>query len=369
MARPISVAVLGGGILGVSTALHLARKGAEVRLVTAAAVGDGASGRSLSWLNSARMRSDAYHRLRMAGLARYRTLAWSHPETRAWLRFDGGLTWDRPGVANGIAAAHAHEHAIGYESCLLSANEVTRRIPGVDAGTIGAEGAIFNPGEGWVDLPALIAHLLEEFRARGGTIIQNAGAARVETEGGRATGLHLENGPPIVADRVVLATGAAVPRMVATFGVTIPDATPVALLVKTRAFHHDLRAVLNTPRVALRPAPDGGIVCDSAWSEEAVNQDGHEAGVERIVAQLLAEAACVLAGRPALALETYRMGPKPVPGDGEPVIGPVPGLVNCHMVFSHSGATLGLILGECLADEVMTGQRHPMLAPFGAERF
>ncbi|MEV0384767.1 FAD-dependent oxidoreductase [Nonomuraea sp. NPDC050643] len=41
--------VLGGGILGVSTAVHLVRGGAEVVLVTEADLAGGASGRSLSW--------------------------------------------------------------------------------------------------------------------------------------------------------------------------------------------------------------------------------------------------------------------------------------------------------------------------------
>ncbi len=40
-----------------------------------------------------------------------------------------------------------------------------------------------------------------------------------------------------------------------------------------------------------------------------------------------------------------------------------------HVAFSHSGATLGLILGELLAFEVATGGQHPMLAAFRPERF
>jgi glycine/D-amino acid oxidase-like deaminating enzyme len=49
--QPSHVVVIGGGILGASTAAHLARGGAQVTLVTAGSLGDGASGRSLAWLN------------------------------------------------------------------------------------------------------------------------------------------------------------------------------------------------------------------------------------------------------------------------------------------------------------------------------
>lgn len=85
------IVVIGAGIFGSSGALHLARLGARVTLVTEAEPASGASGRSLSWLNSARLRSPEYHELRMIGLERYRALAERHPGA-PWLRFDGGLT-------------------------------------------------------------------------------------------------------------------------------------------------------------------------------------------------------------------------------------------------------------------------------------
>ncbi|MDX7563818.1 hypothetical protein SJ402_28220, partial [Klebsiella variicola] len=37
--------------------------------------------------------------------------------------------------------------------------------------------------------------------------------------------------------------------------------------------------------------------------------------------------------------------------------------------FTHSGATLALILGEILAEEMLCGTRHPMLATFRPERY
>jgi glycine/D-amino acid oxidase-like deaminating enzyme len=72
--KPSKVVVIGGGIFGVSTAVHLARLGVSTVLINDGPLANGASGRSLAWLNSARKRTDAYHRLRLAGIDRYRTL-------------------------------------------------------------------------------------------------------------------------------------------------------------------------------------------------------------------------------------------------------------------------------------------------------
>ena len=40
-----------------------------------------------------------------------------------------------------------------------------------------------------------------------------------------------------------------------------------------------------------------------------------------------------------------------------------------HVAFSDSGATLGLIAGELLAEEIVSGEPSSLLEPFRASRF
>jgi glycine/D-amino acid oxidase-like deaminating enzyme len=304
----LRVAVIGGGILGASSAVQLARLGARVTLVTEGGLSSEASGRSLAWLNSARFRSAEYHKLRMIGIDRYRTLAARYPAA-PWLRFDGGLTWDADDSSNRIAEAFAHEQSIGYDAQLLAPEQVAAMTPGVDVRAITRQGAIFNPGEGWVDLPSLIRVLLDE--------------------------------------------------------------TPIALLVRSKPLKTGLRAVLNTPRVAVRPTPDGAIVFDSAWSEDEVvrHADGTYEVRELTVQKLAEEASAVLADNPRIDIDSYGVGPKPVPKDGEPVLGALNAVPGYYVAFTHSGATMGLITGELLAREIVTGEASPLLATFRPDRF
>ncbi len=366
-----SAVIIGAGIFGVSTGVQLARRGIQVTILNDGPPANGASGRSLSWLNSARMRSEPYHRLRMAGIDRYRTLAAQNPDAE-WLRFDGGLTWDADDERNEIYAAYRHEVSLAYDAQRLSSAEVARVAPGLDAGAITPQGAIFNAGEGWVDLPTLIGVLLKEFSGLGGVLVTDQGAARVVIEGGRAVGAETAKGYLHQADAVVLATGPAVPKMAAESGQTIGDGTPIALLVQTKPLAHPLRAVLNTPRVAVRPAPGGTFSLDADWAAEegvTVRADGTYEIDDSIVAELLVEAAKVLEGNPQLEVASIGVGGKPIPGDGEPVIGAIKDIPGYYVAFSHSGATLGLITGELLAYEIATGAEHPMLATFRPERF
>ncbi|WP_172836244.1 NAD(P)/FAD-dependent oxidoreductase [Microlunatus soli] len=364
-----SVVVVGAGVLGVASALALARRGVGVRLLTAGQPADGASGRSLAWLNSAAERSAAYHALRMAGLQRYRRLAADCGGSAVHL--DGALNWAAPGES--YRARHDHEQRIGYPSRWVDARFVADRVPGVDPAMLPAEGAILNPSDGWVDLPMLITTLLARFADLGGEVITEAGECRVELSGGRTVGVITGTGRRIGADAVLLAAGAATPGMAADLGFALPDQTSIAALARVRPVDGptDLQVVLNTPAVSVRPTVDGGLVMDSGWSEREVVRlaDGSHRVERSTLDRLLDEARAVLAGHPRLQLLGVGHGPKPIPGDGEPVLGPLPGVDGCWVAFSHSGATLGLIVGELLAAEIAGADPDPLLADFRPSRF
>jgi glycine/D-amino acid oxidase-like deaminating enzyme len=178
-------------------------------------------------------------------------------------------------------------------------------------------------------------------------------------------------GDRLPVDAALLATGPNVPRAAAELGFSIPDATPLALLVRTQPVETALRVVLNTPRVALRPAPGGTLAVDSDWASRSISTaaDGSHGVPDEVVTELLAEASAVLAGHPALTPAAVGIGTKPIPGDGEPVLGALGDIPGLFVAFTHSGATLGLIAGELLAREITTGEPHPLLAPFTAARF
>ncbi|OFI36892.1 D-amino-acid oxidase [Arthrobacter sp. SW1] len=363
------VAVIGGGILGTSTAAHLAKGGAQVTLVTAGSLADGASGRSIAWLNSSGARSADYHYLRMLAIDRYRTWSNRHPESRSYIRFDGAMKWAGPGES--FRETYAFERAGGYDSAWVERADVARVAPDVNPDAVAEEGAIYNAGEGWVNMPDFVPVLAAEAEAHGARVIQDAGEVRVDVQAGTAVGVILGDGTRLAADEVVLATGGHVPAQLAALGVTVPDATPAAFVLFTDPVDLDVRTVLNTPRVAVRPLPDGRLVLDADWAEQTVvtEADGSFTVPQESVEGLLSEASKVLAGNPVLTAQRVGAGLKPIPGDGEPVVGPVPAISGLHMLFTHSGATLGLILGELLAEEIISGTPSPVLKSFRLDRF
>ena len=185
---------------------------------------------------------------------------------------------------------------MGYDSKLLEPAEIAAVTPGIDAGAV-PENAIFNPGEGWVSLPDLVDFLMEEFHARGGELVLNAGKASVMVDGGRATGVETAAGETYEADAVLVACGAATPAVVAPLGVDIPNGSPVSMLVVTKPVEHDVQAVMNTPRAAVRPNPGSTFALDHDWYEEHITEhaDGSFSIPDDVVQELADEASKLIA--------------------------------------------------------------------------
>jgi glycine/D-amino acid oxidase-like deaminating enzyme len=92
-------------------------------------------------------------------------------------------------------------------------------------------------------------------------------------------------------------------------------------------------------------------------------------GGEAAVAQdLLDRAQAVLPVVRGARIEGVRLGWRPMPADGLSAVGPVSGLAGYYLAFTHSGVTLGPVLGRMVCDEILTGQPRPELAPFRPDR-
>jgi glycine/D-amino acid oxidase-like deaminating enzyme len=51
-----------------------------------------------------------------------------------------------------------------------------------------------------------------------------------------------------------------------------------------------------------------------------------------------------------------------------PLLGRAVGLDGLYVAVTHSGITLAPAVGSMVAEEIVTGRRHPFLEPFGLAR-
>jgi glycine/D-amino acid oxidase-like deaminating enzyme len=350
-----NVLIVGAGIIGASVAWHLARAGARVTIVEAGEPGGIATGNSWAWINASWGNPESYFRLRIRAMDEWRRLERELPEIRvAWV---GGLLWELPpGQLEAFAAEHT---AWGYDLRRVDAVEAQRIEPRLAAPP---DFALHAPGEGAVEPQAAAQTLLAAARSLGATVIANTAVRSINLRAGRVIGVETQSGA-IVADQVVIAAGAGTPTLAARVGLALPIAALPALLVVTKPHRKLLNGLVMPPGVQVRQTTEGRLVATASF-------DGTNPGADPALAanDLLHAMRGLLRGSGALALESHAIGHRPIPADGLPIVGGSDAIDGLYLSVMHSGITLAAAVGRFLAEEVMTGRRHPLLASYGPGR-
>lgn len=212
------VVVVGGGVMGTSIALHLARRRAgRVVLFEKRSVGSGPTGRSSALLRRhysvelyARMAARAFE-----AYTHFQDLTGRPAEiTRCGLVMAVGPE-DLPALRETVGMLQG----LGVRSEVLSADDLRRVVPGIEAGDLA--GGAFEPDTGYGD-PAGVTHAYAA-RARelGVEIREETEVTALEVAAGRITGVRTSRGA-VATGTVVNAAGPWSARLSRGVGIELP---------------------------------------------------------------------------------------------------------------------------------------------------
>ena len=189
----------------------------------------------------------------------------------------------------------------------------------------------------------------------------------IEVGGGGAT-LRLDNGDTIHADAVVNATGAGAASLAEMVGRRLPLDVFRGLLVRVAVSGEPLGRLMHTPRINVRPDSSGYVLLhhDSVDAELTDDFAGTE---DPLCVELLKRARSVLPALEGAEIVEARFGLRPVPADGHSCVGALSRIPGYYEAVTHSGVTLGPLIGRLLAREILTGDVDSLIAPFRADRF
>lgn len=359
------VAVIGAGIVGASVAFRLTQGGAKVWVFDRGKAASGTTAASFAWVNANNKTPREYFELNRAGMEEHFRLCDELPGGAPWLHRDGNLIWaegeDLVELERRVERLRSWGYAAGWWTASRVREELEPRLLFPDPDTPVA----FFPREAWVEAPRLANLLLKQATEAGAVARPGVGVVDIQTGDGRVSGVRVTDGDHIPVDAVVNAAGPAADRIAALVGRELPLKPKDGLLVRVAAESGVLGRLLHTPGVNLRPDGPGRLLLHHASvDEKLVGGDP-----EHLARELLGRAREVILALANAEIEEARIGTRPMPADGFSCVGGVTGVPGYYEAVTHSGVTLGPLVGRLLAREILTEDTDPLLAPFRANRF
>jgi glycine/D-amino acid oxidase-like deaminating enzyme len=361
------IGVVGVGIIGASVGWHLANRGVEVVMIDAGRPGEGVTNWTFSWVNASnKTETKAYFDLNVAGVVAHADLAarlgpgdWWHPS--------GHLRWfDDSEGTEGLENQVDLLSSWGYDAALWEAERVQLLLESeVVFPSHNTPVAVFRD-EGWVHGRSLVDRLIQEAENLGAQVWDTSTVTGITIRDARANEVCLADGRAIEVDGIVNATGPAGAHIAALVGRTLPMRDEPGMVARLRCERVPIRRAMHSPHVELRPDGRELVVIHSREIDALIGQDT----VSHDLATRLRELAVDVV--PALGtseLVGWNVAMRPIPGDGFPSVGAVDGFSGYYEAITHSGITLGVIVGRLLSQEVVEGAVDDLLMPFRPARF
>ncbi len=350
------VVVIGGGIVGVSCAAHLAASGRRVVLLERAGIAAGASGRNSGVVQHPF--DPVLVELHLETLALYRALAANGVEDFTLPDEPAGLlmvTHD-PDVARALAGALAETHP-DLSATFLAPAEARAVEPALAADVAACRLAI-----GYPVAPGAATHAYAAWATRLGVDIRVGETARPWLGSGRVAGVELEDGRRLAADHVVVAAGPWTPNVIDPSGAWRPIRSSWGVVVGVTMARPPAH-VLEEAEIDIEPEREPPVARGATGESFSLVPAGAASSLgstfldaepdpASLVPSILARGVGYVPGIASATIGPHRVCARPQSVDGRPLVGRVPGLDGLWVVAGHGpwGISTGPASGRLLAD-------------------
>lgn len=370
------VVIVGGGIIGVSTLYHLAKRGVPAVLVERRKIASGTTWHAAGIVGQLRD-STAQTELGKYTARLFRSL---EEET-------GQATGYKPNGTINLAIGdvrheqllRSHDHAVrmGIETFLLSPEELKEKWPWIEADDV--KSAFFVPSNGQVNPLDVSVALSKGARALGAQVFEDTKVNQLIIRDGKITGVESDKGV-IATDKVLLAGGMWSHLFAKAHGVTVPlhatehfyivtepvdglpKTQPILNIAEERTYWKEDTGKLLIGSFEKHGKPYGkdGIPEDFEFDELPFDMEHVEPNLEKMFERM-----------PALGemgIQTFFNGPESFTPDGRPYLGPtseIKGLfvatgMNSNGILNSGG--VGLTMAEWMTQGAPSRGMGPMLA-------
>jgi glycine/D-amino acid oxidase-like deaminating enzyme len=248
------VTIIGGGIIGVSTAYWLASRGIPVTLLEKGQIGAEQSSRNWGWCRSMG-RDVAEIPLALASLRLWDNWQSEIGEDLGFQRSGVIYACETPKQLQQQQDWLASASAYGAQARLLDKPELQRMLP--QSAASDWAGALYSPGDGRAEPQRASAIIARAAQRLGANIVTGCAVRGLDIEAGQVRGLYTERGL-LRSTQVVLAGGAWSTLFCANLGLRLPQLKVVPSVLRTAPMPGGPELAVGASRYAFRKRQDGG---------------------------------------------------------------------------------------------------------------
>lgn len=368
----MQIVVIGAGVIGSGLAWRLAQRGVAVTLVERDQPASGTTGSSFSYFNANAKRPEDYFRLNLAGMDAHHGLR-AELGAAPWMHEGGNLVcldrsaWvDSSGHEEDLESRVAELQRWDYPTIWMNRVTAEELEPNVRFDDHCQRFALF-PTEGWIDGPLLARSMARMAEEAGATLRFGCEVTDIEQQDGRISGVLLANGERIAADHVANCAGPWADRIAAMAGRMLPLAPTLGFITRLEGVPANaVKRVIHLPELQIRPDGDGLIALHHHDADSGI-AGGDEPQVW--AEQLLERFTSYVSSAQGARIARWTVAMRPIPMDGRTSAGQVPSVPGYAEIVSHSSITMGALLPALVANEMIGGKPHPLLANFRPDRF
>ncbi len=382
MASPTQarIVIIGGGIIGCSTAYHLVRLGwKDVVLLERNKLTSGSTWHAAGLVGQLRSSANITQLLKYS-VELYDRLEAETGQATGWKRNGGLRLACNAERMTEIKRQATTAHSFGLEMELLSPKEALALWPIMDISDV--VGAAFLPTDGQAN-PADIAQALAKgARAGGAQIFEDCPVSAIEVNGGRVAGVTTPQGA-IRCDIVVNCAGQWARDIGRLAGVSVPlqSVQHQYLVTETIAgVPRNLPTLRDPDRLIYFKEEVGGLVMGGyepnpiAWAQNGIPEGFHFALLDSDSDHFEPLMAQALARVPALetaGIKRFINGPESFTPDGNFILGEAPEVENYFVGagFNAFGIASAGGAGRALAEWIVAGEAPMDLWPVDIRRF
>ena len=358
MKQKPKIIVMGSGIVGASVAMFCLNLGADVLVLERDKLGGSASSKSFGWINASFAESTDYFRLRNEAVDTFRNLM-EEINLNECVQWQGTLWWEDSGQELKRQFNSLVER--GYVAKILNKNEIKSIEPNlIDI----PKEAIFTSLEGAAEADRVALEMLKQLAIKGGNVLSGCSVLGLTVKKSRVSAVQTNIGE-MQCDMVAIATGAATQNGLEGFEWRLPMQNKKGLIVQTAPLPQLINHVLMTNDVHFKQNTDGSFTAGEIYSGDL------KKGIVPLdlAYDVLSRISKKLKSSENLTPTNIKIGTRPVPIDGFPVVGEIEGYKGAFIAVMHSGVTLAPLVGELLASEMLQATKSSLLNSFRPIRF